>query len=138
MSLQLWQIMSKDCIDIVATLLPTFNKDAVMYGFNNGALLGCPINILYSFVKKNGTAHDIKTRLDVPAITPTTEVVHVGMENDAIGAECTDFHTLINLMALGKSWSWFITNTKNRDISISLPKCISNRGKPCGFSHWVK
>jgi hypothetical protein len=81
----------------VATISNAFHKDAVMYGFTNGELLGGPIKNLYEFVEKNGTAHDIKTRLDVLAITPTTAVVRVDMEKDAIGADYTDFHTLIKL-----------------------------------------
>ena len=74
-----------------------FHKDAVMYGLTNGELLGGPIKNLYDFVEKNGTAPDIKTRIDVLAITPTTAVVRVDMEKDAIGADYADFHTLINL-----------------------------------------
>jgi len=73
-----------------------FHKDAMMYGFTNGELLGGPIKNLYDFVEKNGTAPDIKTRI-VLAITPTTAVVRVDMEKDAIGADYTDFHTLIKL-----------------------------------------
>ena len=74
-----------------------FHKKAVMYGFTDGELLGGPIQNLYDFVEKNGTAPDIKTRTDVLAITPTTAVVRVDMEKDAIGADYTDFHTLIKL-----------------------------------------
>ena len=81
----------------VADLARAFHKDAVMYGFTNGELLGGPIKSLYDFVEKNGTAPNIKTRLDVLAITPTTAVVRVDMENDAIGADYTDFHTLLKL-----------------------------------------
>jgi hypothetical protein len=40
---------------------------------------------------------DIKTHIDVLAITPTTAVVRVDMEKDAIGADYTDFHTLIKM-----------------------------------------
>jgi Putative lumazine-binding len=36
-------------------------------------------------------------RIDVLAITRTTAVVRVEMEQDAIGADYTDFHTLIKL-----------------------------------------
>jgi hypothetical protein len=68
-----------------------------MYGFTNGELLGGSIKNLYDFVEKNGTAPEIKTRIDVLAITPTTAVVRVDMEKDAIGADYTDFHTLIKL-----------------------------------------
>jgi hypothetical protein len=74
-----------------------FHTDAVMYGFTNGELLGGPITNLYDFVNENGTAPDIKTRVDVLAITPTTAVVRVDMEKDAIGADYTDFHTLIKM-----------------------------------------
>ena len=79
----------------VSGLTQAFHKDAVMYGFTDGELLGGPIKNLYDFVEKNGPAPDIKTRLDVLAITPTTAVVRVDMENDAIGGDYTDFHTLI-------------------------------------------
>src|SRR3954463_10722369 len=74
-----------------------FPQDAVMYGFTNGELLGGPIRNLYDFVEKNGTAPDIRTRLDVLAITPTTAVVRIDMEKDAIGADYNDFLTLIKL-----------------------------------------
>jgi hypothetical protein len=72
-----------------------FHKDAVMYGFTNGELLGGPISNLYEFVRTNGDAPAIKTRLDVIGITPTTAVVRVDMERDAIEADYTDFHTLL-------------------------------------------
>ena len=52
-----------------------FHKEAVMYGFTNGELLGGPIKNLFDFVEKNGAAAKISTRLDVLAITPTTAVV---------------------------------------------------------------
>jgi hypothetical protein len=78
-----------------------FHEDAVMYGFTNGELLGGPVKNLYDFVERNGTAPGIKTRLDVLAITPTTAVVRVDMEKDAIGADYTDLHTLIKL---GGAW----------------------------------
>lgn len=81
----------------VDSLSQAFYADAVMYGLTNGNLLGGPIKNLYDFVKSNGTAPDIKTRLDVLDITPTTAVVRVDMENDAISANYTDFHTLIKL-----------------------------------------
>ncbi len=112
MSKNIKTVPTKDFEDVVATvakyveglrvgsidgLIEAFHKDAVMYGFTNGELLGGPIKNLYDFVEKNGTAPDIKTRLDVLAITPTTAVVRVDMEKDAIGTDYTDFHTLIKL-----------------------------------------
>jgi hypothetical protein len=74
-----------------------FHKDAVMYGFTNGELLGGPIKNLFDFVQKNGNAPEITTRLDVLAITPTTAVVRVDMEKDAIGADYNDYLTLIKI-----------------------------------------
>ncbi|VVM36491.1 hypothetical protein PS862_02804 [Pseudomonas fluorescens] len=74
-----------------------FHKDAVMYGFTNGELLGGPIQNLFDFVRKNGNAPEITTRLDVLAITPTTAVVRVDMEKDAIGADYNDYLTLIKI-----------------------------------------
>ena len=74
-----------------------FHEDAVMYGFTNGKLLGGPIENLYAFVSQNGKATQITTRLDVLAITPTTAVVRVDMEQDAIGADYNDYLTLINI-----------------------------------------
>ncbi|MEG3176687.1 nuclear transport factor 2 family protein [Sphingomonas sp. RB3P16] len=72
-----------------------FHADAVMFGFTNGELLGGTARNLHAFVAENGAAPDIKTRIDVLAITPTTAVVRVDMEKDAIGADYTDFHTLL-------------------------------------------
>lgn len=74
-----------------------FHKDAVMYGFTNGELLGGPIKNLFDFVQKNGKAPEITTCLDVLAITPTTAVVRVDMEKDAIGADYNDYLTLIKI-----------------------------------------
>lgn len=79
-----------------------FHKDAVMYGFTNGELLGGPIKNLFDFVEKNGAAAKISTRLDVLAITPTTAVVRVDMETDAIGADYNDYLTLIKIDGVWK------------------------------------
>lgn len=74
-----------------------FHQDAVMYGFTNGELMGGPIGNLFDFVKQHGKAPEITTRLDVLAITPTTAVVRVDMEKDAIGANYNDYLTLLNI-----------------------------------------
>ena len=81
----------------VATIKQAFHEEAVMYGFTNGQLLGGPISNLYTFVESNGKAAEITTRLDVLAITPTTAVVRVDMEKDAIGADYNDYLTLIKI-----------------------------------------
>ena len=110
MSKNIKTVPTKDFEDVVATvdkyveglrvgsvagLTQAFHKDAVMYGLINSELFGGPIKNLYDFVERNGAAPDIKTRIDVLAITPTTAVVRVDMEKDAVGANYTDFHTLI-------------------------------------------
>ncbi|WP_331691266.1 nuclear transport factor 2 family protein [Pseudomonas sp. ZY71] len=79
-----------------------FHKEAVMYGFTNGELLCGPIKNLFDFVEKNGAAPEISTRLDVLAITPTTAVVRVDMETDAIGADYNDYLTLIKINGVWK------------------------------------
>lgn len=84
-------------IGSVEGVAEAFHKDAVMYGFTNGKLLSGPIKNLFDFVQKNGKAPDITTRLDVLAITPTTAVVRVDMEKDAIGADYNDYLTLIRI-----------------------------------------
>lgn len=85
----------------IESLTNAFHKDAVMYGFTNGELLGGGIGNLFDFVRKHGNAPDITTRLDVLAITPTTAVVRVDMEQDAIGADYNDYLTLIRI---GGTW----------------------------------
>ena len=117
MSKNIKTVITKDYEDVVATvskyveglsvgsiteISQAFHKEAIMYGFTNDKMLGGPIKNLYDFVEKNGTAPDIKTQIDILAITPTTAVVRVDMENDAIGADYTDFHTLITL---DSTWS---------------------------------
>lgn len=84
-------------IGSVEGLTEAFHKEAVMYGFTNGELLGGSVTNLFDFVEKNGKAPEITTRLDVLAITPTTAVVRVDMEKDAIGADYNDYLTLIKL-----------------------------------------
>ncbi|AIU89038.1 MULTISPECIES: nuclear transport factor 2 family protein [Pectobacterium] len=84
-------------IGSVEGVAEAFHKDAVMYGFTNGELLGGTIGNLFDFVRKNGKASEITTRLDVLAITPTTAVVRVDMEKDAIGADYNDYLTLIRI-----------------------------------------
>ena len=86
--------LKKGCAETVAE---AFHKDAVMYGFTDGELLGGSVDNLYKFVRENGSAPEIETHLDVLAITPTTAVVRVDMEKDAIGADYNDYLTLIRI-----------------------------------------
>lgn len=80
------------------TVAKAFHKEANMYGLAGGkTLLGGPIGNLYDFVRRNGSAPEIKTHMDVLAITPTTAVVRIDMEKDAIGADYNDYITFIKL-----------------------------------------
>lgn len=80
------------------TVAKAFHKEAIMYGLAGGkTLLGGPIGNLYDFVRRNGSAPEIKTHTDVLAITPTTAVVRIDMEKDAIGADYNDYITFIKL-----------------------------------------
>lgn len=80
------------------TVAKAFHKEAIMYGLAGGkTLLGGPIGNLYDFVRRNGSAPAIKTHMDVLAITPTTAVVRIDMEKDAIGADYNDYITFIKL-----------------------------------------
>ncbi|KAH7260746.1 uncharacterized protein BKA55DRAFT_661111 [Fusarium redolens] len=77
-----------------------FHKDAIMYGFISPPkpdMLAGPIGNLWTFMKKEGSAPNIKTRNDVLAITQTTAVVRIDMEGDASGADYTDFLTMIKI-----------------------------------------
>lgn len=79
------------------TLAEAFHPDAVMYGYLNGLLLGGPIENLYTFVETNGDAPDSVARVDILAITPTTAVVRVDMEKDAIGSDYNDYLLMIKI-----------------------------------------
>jgi len=79
-----------------AKVSEAFLKEATMYGFSDGKLVvEGPISNLYSFVDAGGEAPNLVAHLDVLGITPTIAVVRVDMENDAVGGQYTDFHTLL-------------------------------------------
>lgn len=77
------------------TVARAFHGEAVMYGYAGGQLLGGRIENLFDYVRQFGPAPNIRTRIDVLAITPTTAVVRVDMEQDATGSSYTDFHSLL-------------------------------------------
>lgn len=70
-----------------------FHNEAIMYGLHGAKVLGGHIKSLYDFVDQHGDAPEIKVRLDVLAITPTTAVVRVDMRRmQWAPADYTDFH----------------------------------------------
>lgn len=75
-----------------------FHKSAIACGTVNGELVGGQGgNPAAEFIKQNGKSPEIISRIDVLDITPTSAVVRLVMEKDAIGAECKAFLTLVKL-----------------------------------------
>lgn len=81
-------------IDMLAEI---FHKDAVTYGTVNGELVGGTGNPTIDFIKTNGKSPEIVYHIDVIDITPTTAVVRLVMEKDAIGSDCSENLMLIKL-----------------------------------------
>jgi hypothetical protein len=78
----------------VDMLADTFQKDAVTYGIVNGELVGGS-NLAASFIEMNGKSPEIDSHIDVIDITSNTAVVRIVTENDAIGADCNAYLTLV-------------------------------------------
>ena len=81
-------------IDMLADI---FHKDSVTYGTVNGQLMGGAGNPTVDFIKNYGKSPDITTHIDVLDITPTTAVVRIVSEKDAVGSDCNDYLMLIKL-----------------------------------------
>ncbi len=75
-----------------------FHTNSVTYGTVDGGLVGSGAgNPAVDFIKQYGPSPDIAAHIDVLDITPTTAVVRVLMEKDAVGSDCTDMLLLIKL-----------------------------------------
>ncbi len=83
-------------------LAAIFHKDSVTYGTVNGQLVGGSGNPTVAFIKINGGSPALDSHIDVLDITPTTAVVRVILEKDAIGADSNEFLTLVKL---DKGWT---------------------------------
>lgn len=82
-------------IDMLADI---FHKKATACGTVNGQFVGgSGSNPAADFIKQNGKSPEIVFCIDVLDITPTTAIVRLVMEKDAIGAECNAYLTLIKL-----------------------------------------
>lgn len=88
-------------IGSIDLLVDLFHEGAVTYGTVNGELVGGAGNPAADFIKSNGKSPEIESHIDVLDITPTTAVVRIVMEKDAIGSDCNDNLLLIKL---GKGW----------------------------------
>lgn len=87
-------------IDMLADI---FHKHAVTYGTVNGELVVGTGNPTVDFIKANGKSPEIITHIDVIDITPTTAVVRLVMEKDAIGSDCNE-----NLMLIKRNDGWTV------------------------------
>lgn len=81
----------------VDMLTNIFHKDCVTYGTVNGVVMGGISNPTIDFIKNYGKSPEIISHIDVLDITPTTAVVRVVMEKDAVGSDCNDYLTFIKL-----------------------------------------
>lgn len=73
----------------------SFWDDATMHGFTAAGLTEGSYKNLDPYVAQFGAAPASVTHLDVLAITPSSAVVRIDMENAADGTDYTDFHTLL-------------------------------------------
>lgn len=102
------------------TVAKAFHKEAIMYGLAGGkTLLGGPIGNLYDFVRRNGSAPEIKTHMDVLAITPTTAVVRIDMEKMPSVPTTTTTSRSSSLMAVGRQSRRFSISSIADDLQFS-------------------
>lgn len=80
----------------VALLRQGFAEGAVIYGYQDGQLLGGSIEQLFAAVEQVGGDEQSSTRIDVLSFEPTTAVVRVTMENWH-NCSYTDFHSLAKI-----------------------------------------
>ena len=86
-------------IDILAD---SFHKDSVAYGTVGGKLVGGSSNPTIDFIKKYGKAPDLNVHIDVLDVTPSSAVVRIIAEKDAIGADSVEYQLL---MKIAEGWT---------------------------------
>ncbi len=89
-------------IGSVDMLADIFHKDCVTYGTVNGELMGGAGNPTADFIINYGKSPAIVSRIDVLDITPTTAVVRIVMEKDAVGSDCNDY---LSFIKIDKGWT---------------------------------
>ncbi|MES4992531.1 nuclear transport factor 2 family protein [Phyllobacterium sp. 22229] len=75
---------------------PLFDE-AVMFGAINDAIEVGSIRSFYDYVDQQGSAAQMKAKIDVLDMTSSSAVVLVAVENDATGTDYIDYHTLIKI-----------------------------------------
>ena len=87
-------------IDMLADV---FHRDSVAYGTVNGELVGgVSGNPTADFINTYGKSPEIDVHVDVLDITPTTAVVRIIMEKDAVGSDCNENQLLVKC---DKGWT---------------------------------
>jgi len=82
-------------VDMLADI---YHKDCVTYGTVDGKLMGGGDgNPTADFIKNYGPSPEIVSHIDVLDITPTTAVVRIVMEKDAVASDCNDYLSFIKL-----------------------------------------
>lgn len=83
-------------IDMLAEV---FHKNSMACGTVNGELVGgiAGSNPTIEFIKQHGKSSQLVYSIDVLDITPTSAMVRVITEKDAIGTDCTEYLTLVKL-----------------------------------------
>lgn len=81
----------------VGMLSESFHKNSVTYGTVDGKLMGGDLNATVDFINKHGKSSEIEAHVDVLDITPTSAVVRVVAEKDAVDSDSIEFLTLIKI-----------------------------------------
>lgn len=84
-------------IGSVDMLTDLFHQGCVTYGTVNGELMGGAGNPTVDFINNYGKSSEIVSHIDVLDITPTTAVVRIVIEKDAVGSDCNDYLTFIKI-----------------------------------------
>jgi len=91
------------CIEAVRTgniniLGDIFHEDCVTYGTVDGKLMGGGDgNSTVDFIKNYGPSPEMISRIDVLDITPTTAIVRIANEKDAVDSKCNDYLSFIKI-----------------------------------------
>jgi len=96
------------CVEAVRTgnidmLADIFHKDCVTYGTVDGKLMGgSGGNPTADFIKNYGPSPEMVSRIDVLDITPTTAIVRIANEKDAVDSKCNDY---LSFIKIDNSWT---------------------------------
>jgi hypothetical protein len=88
----------------VDMLSESFNKNSVTYGTVDGKLMGGARNATADFINEHGKSPEIEAHVDVLDMTPTSAVVRVVAEKDAVDSDSIEYLTLIKIDG---SWTIF-------------------------------